>query len=235
LLVLDFDGNAVKRFDSNGAYLGIFIPGVSQTEGYAYLPNGNLLIGNGGTSAVKMYDGNGTFIKDLVASAAGGLKQPNAVVIRQTNSGFQINAGLNDAWFNPVTSGQGFFINVFPDIGKLFLAWFTYDTERPPGTVQAMLGEPGHRWLTAFGDYSGSSAVLDIELTQGGIFNAGDPAPTQGPDGTIAVEFENCNSGTVSYDITSIDRQGVVPIQRIALDNVALCEALMTQAAQVKH
>ncbi len=88
LLVLDFDGGAVKRFDSSGVYQGIFIQGLGQTEGYAYLPNGNLLIGNGATSAVKMYDPNGMFIRDLVPSRAGNLKTPNAVVIRTRDPGF---------------------------------------------------------------------------------------------------------------------------------------------------
>ncbi len=230
LLVSDYDGGAIKRFDSTGAYLGNYIQGVGQTEGFAYLPNGNLLIGNGATSAVKMYDGSGVFIRDLIASGAGNLKTPNAVVIRTRGSGFQINSGLNDAWSNRDTRGQGFFVNVFPNIGKIFLGWFTYDTERPQASVPSMLGEPGHRWLTAFGDYSGNGAVLDIEFTQGGIFDAAIPAPTQGPDGTITLEFSSCTEATVTYDITSVNRQGVIPIRRIALDNVALCESLAAQA-----
>jgi hypothetical protein len=32
--------------------------------------------------------------------------------------------------------------------------------------------------------------------------------------------------GLVSYEITSLDISGEIPIQRISLDNVALCEAL---------
>jgi len=52
---------------------------------------------------------------------------------------FPINAGLNDSWFNPATNGQGFFITVFPDIQMMFLAWFTYDTERPPANASAIL------------------------------------------------------------------------------------------------
>jgi hypothetical protein len=31
------------------------------------------------------------------------------------------------------------------------------------------------------------------------------------PDGTITVEFENCNSGTVAFSIPSISQQGAVP------------------------
>ena len=138
---------------------------------------------------------------------------------------FRINASLNDAWTDPETPGQGFFITVFPDIAKIFLAWFTYDTERPPQDVTAFLGEPGHRWLTAFGSYADNRAVLDIEVTQGGIFDASSPGTTQDLDGTIILEFSNCNAGTVTYDIASVDRQGVIPIERIALDNVPLCES----------
>ena len=59
--------------------------------------------------------------------------------------GFQINAGLNDAWYDPATAGQGFLIAVFPEISQMFVAWFTFDIERPPQDVTAMLGDPGHR------------------------------------------------------------------------------------------
>ena len=50
-----------------------------------------------------------------------------------------------------------------------------------------------------------------------------------GSDGTIILTFENCNSATVEYDITSIDRQGVIPIQRVADDNIVVCEALNSE------
>ena len=93
---------------------------------------------------------------------------------------FEINAGLNDAWWDPETSGQGFFITVFPDGGTLFLAWFTYDTERPPDDIEAFLGEPGHRWLTAFGAIEGNIAVLEVETTSGGLFD-------QSPPGALTV------------------------------------------------
>jgi len=142
---------------------------------------------------------------------------------------FRINAGLNDAWYDPATSGQGFFINVFPDLGAASLAWFTYDTELPPPDAQANLGDAGHRWLTAFGPIVDNQVLMEIEMTSGGIFDT--PTEVQrtdppGSDGTILLTFSSCNSGTVEYDIPSIDRQGTVPIQRIANDNIALCEAL---------
>lgn len=144
-------------------------------------------------------------------------------------SAFTINAGLNDAWYFPDTDGQGFFINVFPDIGYVTLAWFTYDTELPPIDATANLGDPGHRWLTALGPIDGNQVLMNVELTSGGIFDTyseiirTDPP---GSDGTILLTFDSCSTGTIEYDITSINRQGSVPIQRVANDNITLCEAL---------
>jgi len=141
---------------------------------------------------------------------------------------FTINAGLNDAWFNPATSGQGLLVTVFPDIKQMFLAWFTYDTERPPEDVTAFLGEPGHRWLTAQGPYDGDTATLKIFVTKGGVFDSPVPAAETDPagDGTITLEFADCENGLVTYHITSLDISGEFPIERITADNVALCEML---------
>jgi hypothetical protein len=143
---------------------------------------------------------------------------------------FQINGGITDAWYNPVTSGQGFSIHVWEKTQTIFLAWHTYDTGRPDGAAPAMLGEPGHRWLTAQGHYSDDRAVLDIIMTEGGVFDAAMPAPERRQDGTITLEFSSCIAGTVSYDIPSIGRQGVVPIQRISSANIANCENLAAPA-----
>jgi len=145
---------------------------------------------------------------------------------------FQINAGLNDAWFNTATNGQGFLITVFPDIKEMFLAWFTFDTERPPEDVSAFLGEPGHRWLTAQGPYDGDTATLTIYVTEGGVFDAAAPSAETdlAGDGTITLEFADCSAGLVNYEITSLGISGEIPIQRIVEDNVPLCEALVDQS-----
>lgn len=144
---------------------------------------------------------------------------------------FGINAGLNDAWFNLATNGQGFLIAVFPDRKEVFLAWFTFDTERPPEDVSALLGEPGHRWLTALGPYEGDTANLTIFLTEGGVFDAVEPVATtdQAGYGTMTLEFADCTEGLVNYEITSLGISGTIPIQRIVLDNVDLCETLSAQ------
>jgi formylglycine-generating enzyme required for sulfatase activity len=141
---------------------------------------------------------------------------------------FQINNGLNDAWYNPETSGQGILLTVYPDIKLVFLAWFTYDTERPPEDVDAFLGEPGHRWLTAQGNYEGNTAILTIAETKGGVFDSPEPEPVTDPAGigTMTLEFVNCSEGRVSYDIQTLGISGEIPIQRIVADNVPLCEAM---------
>ena len=142
---------------------------------------------------------------------------------------FKINPFLNDAWYNRATNGQGFFITVFPYIQQMFVAWFTYDTERPAEDVTAMLGEPGHRWLTAQGPYDGDTAELTIFVTEGGEFDAIEPKATTDleGDGTLTIQFADCNAGLVSYEITSLGISGEIPIERIVLDNVPLCESLM--------
>ena len=151
----------------------------------------------------------------------------NRIEFFATEAAFQINAGMNDAWYNTATPGQGFFMTVYPDLKKVFIANFTFDTVVPDASVTAQLGDPSQRWLTAYGDYSGNRATLDVELTSGGIFDASDPAPTQTEGyGTFILEFSDCNNGTITYDIPSLGLQGVIPITRVASDNIALCEAL---------
>jgi formylglycine-generating enzyme required for sulfatase activity len=140
---------------------------------------------------------------------------------------FQINNGISDAWYWPLTAGQGFFIIVWPELQSVFLSWFTFDTERPAEDVTAILGEPGHRWLTALGPYSGDTATLDVYLTQGGVFDSPEPKPETDPEpiGTMELQFSGCNEGMVSYDIPSLELTGSVPIERITQDNVPLCES----------
>jgi hypothetical protein len=147
----------------------------------------------------------------------------------ETSALSRMNAGMNDAWYNPQTDGQGFFITVFPDLNAVSLAWFTYDTELPPPGAVANLGDPGHRWLTAMGPISGNQSLMNIELTSGGIFDTATTITRTDPpgsDGTLKLTFHTCNSGTIEYDIPSINRSGSVPIQRVANDNIVMCEAL---------
>jgi glucose/arabinose dehydrogenase len=140
---------------------------------------------------------------------------------------FRINPGLNDAWFDPQTSGQGFFITVFPASRTVFAAWFTYDVERPPLDVAALLGEPGHRWLTAQGPYEGDTATLDLQVSSGGVFDS--PVPAVGPpvrDGSVTIRWSGCNSAVLNYQVDSLGIANEIALQRIVPDNVTLCQVL---------
>ncbi len=138
---------------------------------------------------------------------------------------FLVNSAISDAWFNPVTNGQGFFIIVWEGIDFVFLSWFTFDTERPPEDVTAILGEPGHRWLTAQGPFSGDTATLDVFVSSGGTFDSPTPEVVNVQDGTITIKWTGCNSGILTYNIPSLGLMGEIPIQRIVLDSVPACEA----------
>jgi len=149
-------------------------------------------------------------------------------------NGFRINAGVADAWYNPETPGQGFMIAVLEPLRLVFFAWFTFDTERPPEDVTAALGDPGHRWLTALGRYEGHLAELEVELTQGGLFDSLEPRPEQTSYGTLQLEFQDCETATLRFDLPlptvgplpGDDAARTIPLRRLAPDNTALCEAL---------
>jgi len=148
------------------------------------------------------------------------------------NQAININAGMSDSWYNPATLGQGFFIIVWEDLNQIFLSWFTFDTIRPQVGVAAELGDPGHRWLTAQGAYSGDTATLDIFETSGGVFDAADPAAETDPIpiGSMLITWSDCSTAELLYDIPDQNLSGALPLQRIVPDNVPLCEAGQQQA-----
>ena len=66
---------------------------------------------------------------------------------------------------------------------------------------------------------------MDISIASGGLFDTPTEI-TEVNDGTIILTFFDCTSGTVEYDIPSIGQKGLVPIQRVVGDNIALCESM---------
>ena len=180
----------------------------------------------------QKFDQPGEFLYHCAAHSSPGKDINSFMNGRITVEGkeeevFLINAAITDAWFFPDTAGQGFFIIIYEDSKSVFLAWFTYDTERPPQDVTAFLGEPGHRWLTAQGLYEGDTAVLDVFLTSGMVFDSSEPPVdlVQLEDATIEIIWTDCEKGLVKYDIPSLDLMGEIPIERVAPDNVAACKA----------
>ena len=139
---------------------------------------------------------------------------------------FRISSAMSGSWFDPATAGQGFFMDVFDSSNQLFLAWFTYDLERPDPGVTAMIGDPGHRWMTALGPFEGTSADLKIFWNSGMIFDSATPPTEQTQDGDMTVQFTSCTKGNIAYDLGTANVTGEVAVQRLANDIVTLCESM---------
>ncbi|KAA9133588.1 hypothetical protein F3N42_03065 [Marinihelvus fidelis] len=139
---------------------------------------------------------------------------------------FRINAGLNDAWFDPATPGQGILVAVYPSVEQVFLAWFTFDAERPPEQTENGIGDAGHRWLTAFGSFDGTAAELEITLTRGGRLNQATPVPEWLAAGTGRLVFSGCDAASLTWSLPEAGLSGQITLRRVTRENVPLCETL---------
>ena len=146
---------------------------------------------------------------------------------------FQINEGLNGAWFNPDWPGQGFFVGVLPDIQQIFLGWFTFDTERLyEAGAASSLGDLNQRWMTAIGSYTGNEATLELTLTSGGLLLWKAAVPVSEVYGSLEISFIDCENATILYEIPSLKLEGEIPIVRISDENTANCQELAAAAKE---
>ena len=129
-----------------------------------------------------------------------------------------INAGMDGAWFDPDTSGQGYFIDAYPDPeggNFIFVSWFTY------GDATAS----GQRWLTAQGGFEGSTAEIDVFETTGGSFDDPEPVSTT-KVGTMSLDFTDCSNAQLTYSLPADSAEGDIAITRVIPGSQALCEDL---------
>jgi len=164
----------------------------------------------------------------LTATPAEKASQATAGAAFHPNSEtFQINEGLSGTWFNPDWPGQGFFIDVMAVQEKVFVGWFTFDTERlyESGPNYSM-GDLNQRWLTALGDYQGNQAFLELALTSGGVFLSEQSPATSREYGVLDLEFSDCETATVRYEIPELNMVGKFPLQKISDETHKTCEIL---------
>ena len=121
--------------------------------------------------------------------------------------------GLTGSWYEPATDGQGFEVEVYPDLvapgtGYVFVSWFTYDTVAG--------GPERQRWYTLGGNVtSRQSALLSIYQNTGGTFNA-PPVTDAITVGTATLTFDSCTSGQLTYTFTDgSGRSGAIPLARL--------------------
>jgi hypothetical protein len=179
------------------------------------------------------HDGNLANGYRLSSTQAGTQVEPDVI-----NSGigtgkaenFTINSGLNGAWYNTYTSGQGMLIETLPESQRAFLTWFTYDTELEASGSKANIGALGQRWFTGLGDYdqSNNSIEFDISLTTGGIFDDEKDVSYSAPNsiGTVTFNFNDCATGTVDYEFFNELLTGSFNIGRISSENDSLCDEI---------
>ena len=129
-----------------------------------------------------------------------------------------INAGMDGAWFDPATSGQGYLVDSYPNpdgSNFIFVAWFTFGEDTASG----------QRWFTAQGGFAGSLAELDVYESSGGSFD--DPqAPDTVKVGTMSIDFTDCSNALLTYALPDDSAEGDVAIQRAVPGAEALCEEL---------
>ena len=141
---------------------------------------------------------------------------------------FEINQGLSGGWFEPATTGQGLYLEVYPPRSLVHLGWFTY----LPATEIEDPGAPAsQRWYTALGEYQGTSATLVVYQTTGGRFDL--PQASQTVEvGEMRLEFESCDQATMEYEIPGENLVGEFQLVRLARS--ALCEQLATRSEGFK-
>jgi hypothetical protein len=161
------------------------------------------------TDGIHALDRNGAMIQNVATNFArqsGSVSAAAAVDLNQH--------GLTGSWYEPATGGQGFEVEVFPDVsapgtGLVQISWFTYDTVAG--------GAERQRWYTLSGPVASGqpTASLTIYRNTGGNFNA-PPITAAQPVGTATLTFGTCTSGQLSYSFTDgTGRTGTIPLTRL--------------------
>lgn len=104
--------------------------------------------------------------------------------------GLQNIGGLAGAFFNPNTSGEGFFVNVTSD-DQLFIAWFGNGADGEPlWLVSNVINIESLQW--------GDETTLTMGRSKGGDFQQ----PIQGVDpwGELTISWDNCNEARVTLE-----------------------------------
>jgi subtilisin family serine protease len=131
-----------------------------------------------------------------------------------------ISPGINGAWYEPATSGQGMQIMALPFNGnQLFITWFTYEVNG-----ETWRGANGQRWFTIQGGYTPGSAQafnLPIYRTTGGRFDTPPPAPPPTQVGTASIIFHSCTSASLTYSFFDGRPGRTIPLNRLTGANCA--------------
>ena len=143
---------------------------------------------------------------------------------------FTINPGVNGAWYNPATSGQGLMFDVRTSDRFFFAAWFTA-TPAAAATSAAKFGSAEQRWLSIQGTYEGARLQTGIFQTTGAAFNVPRTAATARV-GDATLEFQSCTQATLTFSLPQDGLSGAIPLQRLIPGTEAACLAQAPPASR---
>ena len=125
-----------------------------------------------------------------------------------------IDSGASGSYYNPNQSGHGIFLEILSPSRGLF-TWYVYD------------GQGSQVYLVADGPITGNRLSAQAFITRGMRFGSFNPQQTVvEPWGTITLDFNSCNSITMSWQTTySLNgfqfSNGSTPLTRLsAIDGV---------------
>jgi len=147
-------------------------------EGVMYYQSDDLDFGSGSLDLARL-----TSIDSLDCN------NPTPAAPPQAESDFTVTAAISGAWYDPSHDGEGWLLDILAD-GRALVNWFTYD----PDGNQA--------WFLNTGQVEGDTIRFKLVVPSGTDFG-----PTFNPEhvnrpewGTATFKFDDCNSGTMSYD-----------------------------------
>lgn len=147
---------------------------------------------------------------------------------------------LNGAWATPGVDGAGIMLEVMPDSGMLFFAWFTFPDPFAsdgwdPSSYATVPGYSDQRWITAYGYLPADQSTrtyLIFQNTTGGGFDT-DPsgewttwvAKTY-DYGTGWLELLACDRIEIHYNFELDWLEGTTEMVRLSPDGIAQCAEL---------
>jgi mannose-6-phosphate isomerase-like protein (cupin superfamily) len=137
-----------------------------------------------------------------------------------------VGSELSGTWFNPLTPGQGLFLDIKPDLNLLFGGWFTYKDALPSAQ-----DTENHRWFTLQDSLQGAGGEFRLYLTGNGVFN--DPRATQGvATGVVRLDFSDCNNASFEYQFNGELAESFA-IERLLPVAESHCEPLRNPSFQL--
>ncbi len=224
LLVPGFDSSTVVEADiSQAASDKVLVTagagGLNEPRTVLTLPNGNLLVTSWRGNAILEFNGStGAFVKTVSTA----IERPTGMAFESAT--VLLVASDRDNNIRRVNLGNGQVLDTLVGFveGPTFILLLDKQTTQ--------LAENNSFWVIGVGAIDGTAITVDdMVLTTGGQFGAAfDPAAINNqPWGSLLIEFESCDGGTVSWEpVDSNFAAGAYGIVRLASDAFGLeCNA----------